>query len=246
MALAGHQHHVVGAGHADRLGDRARAVAQDDRAGAVGEAGDDVGDDRVAILAARIVVGDDRDIGAALGDRRHLRALAAVALAAAAEHADQLAGGKRTQRAQRLFQRVRGVRVVDDHQRQPALAAEPAHAAIDRRQLRQGLGHQRRGHAQRDQGGRHPEQVVDVEAAQQRRAHRMRLVAGVQHETDPAGVEPDLLRTHAGTGGAARGEAEHAHPATDRLEQFTAEAIVEVDGGRAQAGPVDQARGGRG
>ena len=41
------------------------------------------------VLAARVVVGDDDAIGELRGDRAHQRALARVAIAAAAEHADQ-------------------------------------------------------------------------------------------------------------------------------------------------------------
>src|SRR3546814_7056033 len=44
--------------------------------------------------------------------------LAGIALAAAAEHADQLARAMRAQRGQRLFQRIRRVCVIDHHQRQ--------------------------------------------------------------------------------------------------------------------------------
>ena len=62
------------------------------------EAGDDLGDDGVAVFAARVVVGDDHEVGSALGDRRHLRTLAAVAFAAAAEHADQPPARVRAQR----------------------------------------------------------------------------------------------------------------------------------------------------
>src|SRR4051794_37448517 len=42
-------------------------------------------DDRLRLLAPRVVRGDDRHIGQRRGDMAHLRALAAVAVAAAAE-----------------------------------------------------------------------------------------------------------------------------------------------------------------
>ena len=140
VALAGDEHHVVGAGHADRLGDGLAAVALHDGARRMFQPGHDVGRDGIAILATRVVVGHDHHVGAALGDQRHLRTLAGIALAAATEHADQLADGVRAQRCQGLFQRVRRVRVVDHHQWQtPAVfrhaAAQAVHAAIDRMQL---------------------------------------------------------------------------------------------------------------
>ena len=194
---------VVGTGHADRLGDGSGAIAQHHGAARIGKAGEDIGDDLVAILGPRIVVGDDGHVRAAFGDRRHLRTLAAITFAATAEHADQFAGGMRAQRGQRLLQRVRRVRVVDHHQRQPALAAEAVHAAIHRHQLRQGFRNQRWRHAHREQGGGDAEQVVDVEAAEQRRTHRVRLVASLQQETDAAAVELDFLCAHAGAGAAA-------------------------------------------
>ena len=53
----------------------------------------------------------------ALGDDRHLRALAGITVAAAAEHARQPAGDVVAQTEQRLLQRVGGVGVVDHHQR---------------------------------------------------------------------------------------------------------------------------------
>ena len=43
----------------------------------------------VRVLGARVVGGDDRDVGEPVGDRAHQRALVAVAVAAAAEDADQ-------------------------------------------------------------------------------------------------------------------------------------------------------------
>ena len=68
----------------------------------------------------------------------HLRALALVAVAAAAEHADQLARrrGSGPQREQRFFERVGRVRVIDDDQRL-AVAAATLHASRRRRQRRQ-------------------------------------------------------------------------------------------------------------
>ena len=50
VALAGDQHHFIGAGHQDRLPDRGGAVALHLHAGGIGEPAKDVGDDRLAIL----------------------------------------------------------------------------------------------------------------------------------------------------------------------------------------------------
>src|SRR5207342_2885035 len=83
VALAGDQYDVAGARGPDRAGDRGSAVALHQRGIRPAEALEDVGDDRVAVLATRVVVGDDHEIGAGFRDRRHLRALADIALAAA-------------------------------------------------------------------------------------------------------------------------------------------------------------------
>ena len=80
-----------GAGEADRVVDRLAAVddsrAPPSRPAPVG----DRGDDRLRILAARVVGGDDDDVGVPRGRRAHQRALAAVAVAAGADDDDQRA-----------------------------------------------------------------------------------------------------------------------------------------------------------
>ncbi len=101
VALAGDQHDVAGDRGVDGRGDRRRAIVQHLRAPWLGEPGEDVRDDALRILAARIVVGDEERVGERLGDPAHLRALAAVALAAAAEHAQQPPAAMRARGAQR-------------------------------------------------------------------------------------------------------------------------------------------------
>ena len=49
----------------------------------------DVVENSLGIFGARIVARHDREIGLSLGDAAHLRTLALVAIAAAAEHDDQ-------------------------------------------------------------------------------------------------------------------------------------------------------------
>ncbi len=56
-----------------------------------GHAVEDLGDDRCGVLRARVVGGHDRDVGEPRRDLAHQRALAAVAVAAGAEHADHAA-----------------------------------------------------------------------------------------------------------------------------------------------------------
>ena len=66
---------------------------------------------------ARIVVGDDDDVGLRRRDLAHHRPLAAIAVAAAAEHADEPARRVGPQRVQHIRQRVGLVGVVDEDQR---------------------------------------------------------------------------------------------------------------------------------
>ena len=95
------------------------------------DAAHDLGADRGGLLAARIVVGHQREVGEARGDLAHHRPLAAVAVAAAAEHHDQLALGERPQGRQHRLQRLGLVGVVDIDRRAascggPRAAAGPA------------------------------------------------------------------------------------------------------------------------
>ncbi len=139
---------------------------------------------------------------------------------------------------QRLFQRVGRVRVVDHYQRCAAVAAEAVHAAVDRLQLRQRLAPPIRGRiAQREQHARHGQQVVYVEAAQQRRSHRVRFVAGDQVEADPGVVEAQVRRAQRRVARVARADADGAHAGRERGDQLAAEGVVEVDH-RRPAGPA--------
>jgi hypothetical protein len=82
MALAGHQQDIAVLEPLDGPGDRL-APASDLDAARTG--GHDGGADGGRVLAARIVVGDVDHVGQFGGDRAHLRPLAAIAVAAAAE-----------------------------------------------------------------------------------------------------------------------------------------------------------------
>ncbi len=130
VSLAGDDHHIARPGERQRERDRGTAVGFDEDVVATlpGHALDDLGDDRLRVFAARIVGGRYRQVGEVGGDRAHERPLAAVAVAAAAEHAQQPAGGHRPHGAQDARQRIGCVRVVDEHgERLPAADGfEPA------------------------------------------------------------------------------------------------------------------------
>src|SRR3954452_18298543 len=119
VALAGDHEDVAGLGHLDRLLDRGAAVDLDLDARLA--ALEDRFDDRARVLVARVVGGDDRDVGPLAGDRAHERALGAVAVAAGAEDDDQAVLGERPGGAQDVVERVRGVGVVDEHRERLAL-----------------------------------------------------------------------------------------------------------------------------
>ena len=153
-------------------------------------------------LAARVVAGHDHPVGELLGDRAHQRALAGVAVAAAAEHAPQPAAALATpngRSASSAFSARRRVRVVDDDFRAACLRRAPEHRVapgrarsrgIDRGFPRSGTGihapyaprhrrEPRQAPPRRRAARRAPpaaddaEQVRHVELADQRRAHRL-------------------------------------------------------------------------
>ena len=104
---------------------------------APGAARQDLAADRGGIFAARIVVGDDGEIGLGDGDLAHLGALALVAVAAAAEHHDEPVLDIGTQGVERLGERVGRMGIVDEDRRAAARRAgqiEPPARASQRRQ----------------------------------------------------------------------------------------------------------------
>src|SRR5260370_32819317 len=103
MTLSGNEERIAVAEHCDSGPDREAAIADLDRAGRGGE---DRGADGGGLLRARVIVGDDDDIGAARRDLAHLRPLARVAIAAAAEDDDQALAHEGAKRRERLFERI--------------------------------------------------------------------------------------------------------------------------------------------
>jgi hypothetical protein len=88
------------------------------------------GPDGGGILAARVVVGDEHDVGQFGGNRAHLRPLAAVAVAAAAEHHHKPARRVWPQRFQRMLQGIGRVGIVDEHRRSGAAGGDKLKPAL--------------------------------------------------------------------------------------------------------------------
>ncbi len=181
MALPGEQHDVAGAGTLDGRFDGFATVGDHEEvvtaalAGRLGATRDLV-EDGLAVLAARVLVGDDHDPGTLAGDPAHQRALGRVALPGRAEDGDQspaARGGQRREQVQDGLQRGRAVGEVDDDPERLA-GLDPFHPP----------GHDRdRGEALADGGRVEPdrlaerddgERVVDVEPPDQAKVDRGR------------------------------------------------------------------------
>ena len=136
MALAGDEHHVTGTRRLDRERDGALPIELDDvaalrrghflrreaREARGANAFLDGRCDGLGRFGARVVARDDRDVGARAHRLAHRRALGRVAIAAAAEDADDAAhlspptaAARPRDGVEHARERVRRVRVVDEH-----------------------------------------------------------------------------------------------------------------------------------
>src|SRR3954451_3437053 len=166
VALAGDDHDVAGLGDRDRLLDRGAAVDLD--VDAAPAALQDLGDDRLRVLVARVVGRDDHDVGLVARDLAHERPLRAVAVPAGAEHDDEAPARERARGAQHVVERVGRVGVVHEHRERLALvdrleAARHAHGPGE------AVGDRRVVEPERTGGGDGAEHVQHVEAPRQRR-----------------------------------------------------------------------------
>ena len=114
------------------------AVADLHRAWAAGEDG---GADAGRVLRSRVVVGHDGAIRVTRRGFPHQRTLAAIPVAAGAEHHDQAAGGVRAQRGEQPFQRVGGMGVIDIGRRAVGQSGGEFHAPAHAGQRRQAGEH---------------------------------------------------------------------------------------------------------
>ena len=180
VALAGDDHHVARRGLGQRGADRGAAIDVDHERRR--HRRQDLIEDRPGILGARVVAGDHREIGAGRDHRAHERALAGIAIAAAAEHADEAPLRQRPQRAQQVVEGVGGVGVVDQH--------VEARVVVDALDPPRHAGHRR--DAAGDGVVRHAEGLGD--------ADRQREVGDVEVTDQHAGRDRELAarRAHVG------------------------------------------------
>ena len=162
---------------ADRVADRRPPVGFDDGTGLA-----HLGEDRQRVLAARVVAGEDRDVGARHRRRAHQRALARVAVTAAAEHHDDAARGDPRGPRRAASARPPGCGRSRPGRAKPQVVGDALHPAGNAWQLgdpaRGGLGID----ARRRSAASARERVADVEVAGQ--PHR-----GVDRRLRPDGPE---------------------------------------------------------
>ena len=127
VTFAGQYDHVVGAGAGNHPGDGGATARHELDAVRHSKTGPNVVKNVRRRFSARVVVRYQDAICQTFNHFGHQRTLAAITVAAAAEQAQQLAFGVRTQRQQYFFQRIGGVRVINHHQRFRT-AAQALHA----------------------------------------------------------------------------------------------------------------------
>ena len=116
MSLARKHHHIARSGVVKRAGDGLAAAFNDGKGRrAARHAAEDLVQNRVGILRARVIRGEDHLVREPRGDAPHLGALRAVAVAAAAEHHEHARVGKAAHRREDVGKPVWRVGVVDEH-----------------------------------------------------------------------------------------------------------------------------------
>ena len=232
MPLAGDQQQIARTQQPGGREYRLAAVADFLR---LGGGGQDGAADGARILAARIVVGDENQIGQALGDGAHQGPLALVAVAAAAEHQHQPARAMRAQRLERGFERVGGMGVIDDQLRARRMDRGQLHAS--RRALETGkraerrLGFDPRGERQAQRAQR----VHRLESAQQGQIESVALARQLDFDAETGILGFGLDEPQLGPLGPAIADGLDSAPAAERGER-AAFRLIDIDHGGAVFG----------
>src|SRR5439155_849397 len=140
---------------------------------------DDIGRNCGGILAARVVRGDECDVGELRDDLSHQRTFVAVTVAARAEHADHPAAAELTRGLERRLERAGRVGVIDKHGEGLTLVdeVEATRHAIDN--LDPALDRSFPD-SERTRRSGSCERVLDVEAAAQLELDSRELVVGTK------------------------------------------------------------------
>ena len=185
VALAGDQQQIVGAAegrHTDFDGDMPTVGDLGPVLPVGRNAAQDLRPDRVGLLAARVVVGDDSKIGQPGGDLAHDRPLAAVTIAATTEHHDELAAREGTERTQHGLQRLRLVGIIDIDGRTRPMAGHELQSAWSAGQTAQPRHGPRRIAARRHHEAESREGIGRLEAADQREVDLMAYAQDFQRQ----------------------------------------------------------------
>ena len=187
---------------------RARSGLDDQPVAAAGHrlgAGDDLGDDALRRLRARVVGGDHDDVAVRGGDAPHERPFAAVAVAAAAEDGDDASWRQVAGAAQQAFERIGLVRIVDGDGEVLA-AVDQLEAAGHGRRRRQAGANGGGVEAERETDADGGKRVVDVEVAEVRHVHGEIATRARGDEARTGGARDDVAGPNVGLAVDGKGE----------------------------------------
>ena len=128
---------------------------------------EDVIDDGLGLLGARIIAGDNAEIREVSRDAAHLRALGAVAVAAAAEQRNNTALGKAANGLEHVLHAVRRVRVIDEHG-VVGVGRHDLHAALNAGGRRHGLCRLGERHTELEHDAERSQRIFDREVTRDR------------------------------------------------------------------------------
>ncbi len=199
VALTGQDDDIVRRGTGDQLGNGLAATSHEGDVIHSHKTGADVVENPLRVFGTRVVVGDQHAVCQPLHHLGHQRTLAAITIATAAEQAQQLALGVRTQGRENFFQRVGGMGVID-HNQWLSPTAQTLHATGRALELRQDLENfvQRVVQAEQSADGR--QYVAQVEAAEQGAAQMVLALGRDQGGTHAFVIELRLAYIKVGAG----------------------------------------------
>ena len=198
MAFTGDHHDVARLSRDDRLFNRAPPVEFN---GIVTVCPDlDLCRDCLRVFAAWIVGRNDHAIGQCTCDASHLRSLAAVTITTAAEDDDHAPRGEGPHGTQHVVERVRRVRVVDDHA-EGLVRGDDLEPSGHTREPGTSRRNRLEWHAGQAGSARRREGVFDVETADEPSCELAGAPRRAQAKGGAARAVPDVLCPHVRVGG---------------------------------------------